>query len=324
MKLTELFKYQTEAMHLFNRAFDKNKLVHAYLLDGEIGSGTIEASIYMAKKLLCQNDNPPCLECNDCKRIDNNSHFSYMCIEPIGDLIKKEQIEHLIHEFSMSSLENGKTINQVYIIRDADKMNTAAANALLKFLEEPGCNRYAFLTTTNYKKMLDTIVSRCQLIHFKPVPKAYLMNELKGCGVDKDISYIVSFLTTDLTEALKYIEKGKITNLLSLAKKIIDKQIKGKDSYVEYFRNKNILLEEKEKNIHRFFLDILVLIYQEILKRTTNDGDGYFNDILNDVDFEKVDKEKIMKKLDNINQYQERFNYFVNLDLQYTGLFSKL
>lgn len=324
MELSELFKYQSEAMQLLNRAFDKNKLVHAYLLDGEIGTGTIEASIYMAKKLLCQNTNPPCLECSDCKRVDSNSHLSYMLIQPIGDLIKKEQIEHLIHEFSMSSLESSKTKNQVYIIKDADRMNTAAANSLLKFLEEPNVNHYAFLTTTNYKKILDTIVSRCQLIHFKPIPKSYLINELKGCGVEKDISYIVSFLTTDLNEALKYIEKGKITSLLSLAKKIIDKQLKGKDCYVEYFRNKSILLDEKEKSIHRFFLDILVLIYQEILKRTTNDGDGYFDDILKDLDFEKIDKEEIMKKLDNINQYQERFNYFVNLDLQYTSLFSKL
>lgn len=324
MKLSQLFTYQHEAMQLLNRAFDKNKLVHAYLLDGEIGTGTTEASIYMAKKLLCQNENPPCLTCNDCKRVDNNSHFSYMLIEPIGDLIKKEQIEHLIHEFSMSSLENGKTTNQVYIIKDADRMNTAAANSLLKFLEEPSVNHYAFLTTTNYKKILDTIVSRCQLIHFKPIPKSYLITELNGCGVEKDISYIVSFLTTDLNEALKYIEKGKITSLFSLAKKIIDKQLKGKDAYVEYFRNKSILLEEKEKNMHRFFLDILVFIYQEILKRTTNDGDGYFDDILKDLDFGKINKEQIMRKLDTINQYQERFNYFVNLDLQYTSLFSKL
>lgn len=321
MKKDELFKYQPEAMQLLTRAYEKKKLVHAYLLDGEIGTGTVEAGIYMAKQLICKSDHAPCFTCSDCIRIDNHSHLSYMYIEPIGDLIKKEQIEHLIHEFSMSSLESDV---QVYIIKDADKMNSAAANSLLKFLEEPNPNHYAFLTTTNYKKMLDTIVSRCQLIHFKPIPKAYLMNELKNCGVDKDISYIVSFLTTDLTVALKYIEQGKINNLLVLAKKIVDKEVKGKDGYVEYFRNKNLLLEEKEKNIHRFFLDILVLIYQEILQRCTNDGNGYFNDILKDIDFGKMDKENIIKKLDCINQFQERFNYFVNLDLQYTSLFSKL
>lgn len=321
MKTEELFKYQREAMTLLNRAYEKQKLVHAYLFDGEVGTGTVEAGIYMAKKLICKNENAPCFTCSDCMRIENNSHLSYMYIEPVDDIIRKEQIERLMHDFSMSSLEGNI---QVYVIKDADKMNTAAANSLLKFLEEPNSNLYAFLTTTNYKKMLDTIVSRCQFIHFKPVPKSYLMDKLKESGVDKDISYIVSFLTTDLEEALKYIEKGKINNLLVLAKKIVDKQLKGKDAYVEYYRNKTMLLEEKEKNMHRFFLDIIVLIYQEILKRATNDGDGYFDDILKDIDFEKIDKERIVKKLDVVNQYQERFNYFVNLDLQYTSLFSKL
>ncbi len=321
MRIEELFDYQPEAIRLLNKAYDKSKLAHAYLLDGEIGTGTVEAAIYMAKKLICKEKDAPCLKCSDCNRIDNNSHLSYMFIEPIGDIIKKEQIEHLIHEFSMSSLEGNI---QVYIIKDADKMNISASNSLLKFLEEPNKNHYAFLTTTNYKKMLDTIVSRCQLIHFKPIPRRFLLKELNNCGVDKDISYIVSYLTTDLNASLKYIEEGKINNLLILAKKIIDKQLKKKDPYVEYFRNKNLLLEEKDKNIHRFFLDILVLIYQEILKRTTNDGDGYFDDILKELDYQNIDKENIVNKLDYINKFQERFNYFINIDLQYTSLFAKL
>ena len=85
-----------------------------------------------------------------------------------NDVIKKEQITDVIKEFSMSGLENGA---RIYIISEADKMNVASSNALLKFLEEPVPNRYAILLTKNHKKLLDTIISRCQLLHFKPLSK---------------------------------------------------------------------------------------------------------------------------------------------------------
>lgn len=321
MKTSDLFNYQQEAMHLLENSYNKNKLVHAYLLDGERGCGTKDAAIYMAKKLLCKQDNSPCMKCNDCKKVDALTHLNFLYIEPSNDSIRKEKVEELIHEFSMSSMD-GDT--KVYIIHEADKMNTSAENSLLKFLEEPHPNHYAFLTTTNYKKLLPTIVSRCQLIHFKPVPKEYLLDKLSDCGIDLDISYVVSFLTTELDVALKYIEEGKVTNFLTVAKKIVNKDLKNKDPYVEYYRNKVLFLEEKDKEYHRLFLDILILMYQELLKKAMNEEVVYFKEDLNIEEANNITKEEIIRKLELLNLYQERFNYFVNLDLQYTSLFSKL
>lgn len=321
MKVENLFTYQKESMQFLLNSYNRNRMVHAYLLDGDNGTGTLDAATYMAKKLICKKENSPCMKCSDCKRIDSKSHLNYIYIEPINDSIKKEQIESLIHDFSMSSLENGP---QVYIIKDADKMNTSAANALLKFLEEPNPNHYAFLTTNNYRKILPTIISRCQMIHFKPVPKSVLINKLVDCGVDKDVSYIVSFLTSELEEAMGYIEDGKITNFLNVATKIVDKDIKNKDPYIEYFRNRILFLEEKDKNYHRLFLDMLILIYQEILKKLMTFKNEYFETLLENLPLERFTKEGIVNKLELINYYQERFNYNVGLDLQYTSLFTKL
>lgn len=317
MKQTDLFNYQTEAMRILVNSFEKNKMVHAYLLDGEPGSGTLDACIYMAKKLICKNNNSPCMKCNDCKKIDSLSHLDLIYIEPIADMIKKEQIALLIQELSTSSMDSG---TKVYIIKEAEKMNTAAANSLLKLLEEPHKNHYIFLTTTNYKRILPTIVSRTQVIHFKPVPRTYLLEKLKDCGIEQDIGYVVSYLTSEFETAMKYIEEGKITNLLIVAKKIVDKDLKGKDSYVEYYRNRLLFIDEKEKKYHRFFLDILILIYQELLKK---ENGKYFSDIIKDLN-NNITTEEIIRKLELLNIYQERFNYHINLDLQYTSLFSKL
>ena len=60
MKTSDLFNYQTEAMRLLNNSYEKDKLVHAYLLDGDKGSGTVDAAIYMAKKLICKSEEKPC------------------------------------------------------------------------------------------------------------------------------------------------------------------------------------------------------------------------------------------------------------------------
>ena len=104
----------------------------------------------------------------------------------------------------------------------------------------------------------------------------------------------------------------------------VDKDLKKKDSYIEYFRNKVLFLEEKDKFYHRLFLDILILIYQELLNRISLHEAKYFDDILDNVKIQEIDKKEMIRKLELLNLYQERFNYHINLDLQYTSLFSKL
>lgn len=150
------------------------------------------------------------------------------------------------------------------------------------------------------------------------------MEKLIDYGVEVDISYIVSHLTSEVDVAMKYIEEGKITNMMNIAKKIVDKDLKKKDSYIEYFRNKVLFLEEKDKFYHRLFLDILILIYQELLNRISLHEAKYFDDILDNVKIQEIDKKEMIRKLELLNLYQERFNYHINLDLQYTSLFSKL
>ena len=90
MKTSDLFNYQKEAMRLLNNSYEKDKLVHAYLLDGDKGSGTVDAAIYMAKKLICKSEEKPCNTCNDCKRVDSYTHLNFLYIEPTNDSIKKE------------------------------------------------------------------------------------------------------------------------------------------------------------------------------------------------------------------------------------------
>lgn len=320
MTYEELKKNQADVIKLLKNAKNKNKLVHAYLFEGDSGTGTLEAAKYFAMMLLC-NEEEPCLKCNTCERIEYNSHMNVVLIEPIGDVIRKEQVENLMHDFSMTSLEKGP---QIYIIKDADRMNSSAANALLKFLEEPAKDHYAILLTNNHKRLLDTIVSRTQYIHFKPVPKTFIVEQLTNMGVEKDAAYVISHITADFGEAKKFIEEGKLVLFINLAKKIVAAPFKKKDQYVEYYLNKQLLDQEKEKSWHLIFFDILILIHQELFKKANGESIKYFKSILDNIKEEQIDKQKVLDDLELLNKYEERLNYHVNCDLLYASLFVEL
>lgn len=321
MNFEELKKNQPEIIKLFHNAKQKNRLVHAYLFEGDSGTGTLEAARYFAMMLLCDEENKPCLKCNTCERIQFNSHMNVVLIEPIGDVIRKEQVENLMHDFSMTSIEKGP---QIYIIKEADKMNSAAANSLLKFLEEPAPNHYAILLTNNHKKILDTIISRTQYIHFKPVARTFIIEQLLSNGVDNDVAYVISHITSDFGEAKQYIEEGKLVLFINLAKKIITAPFKRKEQYVEYYLNKQLLLNEKDKKWHWIFIDILILIHQELFKKANLEENIYFKNTLDQIKEEQINKQSVLNRLEILNKYEERLNYNVNLDLLYTSLFVEL
>lgn len=321
MTIEELNVKQAEVIKLLQNARKKDKLVHAYLFEGDSGTGTLEAAKYFAMMLLCEEENAPCLKCRTCERIEFNSHLNVVLIEPFADMIRKEQIENLMHDFSLTALERGP---QIYIIKDADKMNASAANSLLKFLEEPAPNHYAVLLTTNHKKMLDTIISRCQFIHFKPVSRTYIEEQLLAEDIDPDLAYVISHITSDLAEARKYAAEGKLNIFLNLAKKVATSRLRKKDPYVDYYLNRNILTEEKEKSWHFIFFDTLILIYQEMLNKLNNQPTKHFTQTLENVREQNIDKNEILRIINVLNTYEERLNYNVNIELLYSSLFVEI
>lgn len=315
----ELMKtLQSEAYRILQNSYYLEKLSHAYLFEGFTGCGKDEMAVYMAMQLLCNKPNKPCLECENCKKVLSGNHINVMIIKPTTEIIKKEQIDELVKEFSMTSLEGG---NQVYIIYEAEKMNASASNALLKFLEEPAPNRYGFLVTSNIDRILPTITSRTQIIHFKPASSKELVKILNENGIDSDISYCATTLTNDADEIKNLISEGKIIDFVDFAKKIATATFKKDDPFVIYYLNKD-LLQEENKMWHRFLFDVLALIYQEAIKIKSNKEPTYFKKVFKDIaDLSDIN---LNKKLELIIEHQKRLNYYVNMPLFYTNFFCEL
>lgn len=235
-----------------------NRLTHAYIFSGDNGVGKKEMALFFSSMLYCNNDEP-CYNCINCKQIFNHEHPNVYEIAPDGASIKKAQIEALQEEFSKTSLVNGP---RIYIIEDADKMNASSANSLLKFIEEPtGVDTYALLLTTDITNMLSTIVSRCGHIHFKSMDKSLLYNLLIDNNVDSESAYIIKEITNSLDNGISMSN----SNDFKVVKKLIDTflDIKNSSDSIKYLRTN--VVELSKNDILRMFLEILALLYEDML-----------------------------------------------------------
>jgi DNA polymerase-3 subunit delta' len=128
------------------------------------------------------NISEPCGVCRSCRKILSNSHPDIIHIKPSGNNIRISQIRDLCDTLSLKPYE---AKIRVVILSDAQAMNTAAGNALLKILEEPPDNTMLILTATEKSDLIPTVSSRCQNIKFNPVPRKKIERMLTDSkGID--------------------------------------------------------------------------------------------------------------------------------------------
>lgn len=152
--IEETEKKQKPLMDKFLQVVNNHELSHSYLFNGEEGVGKLSLALFITMRMFCKNvsdDSMPCGHCDECRRIAEQQHPDVVIIKPDGLSIKVDQIRYLKSEFSKSGLEGNQ---KFFIVCDAEKMTTGAANSLLKFIEEPGANIVSFLLTTN-KNLID-------------------------------------------------------------------------------------------------------------------------------------------------------------------------
>ena len=142
---------QLEAKRLLTAALAEGG-AHAYLLHGPAGVGKRTAAFAFAGVLL-----------GDERRVLSRSHPDLYLLEPLGEMIRIDDIRALRHDLHMRPFEGDR---RVYLVLDADRMNEDAADALLKDLEEPPSYAVIVLVAGELGPLPPTILSRCQLVPF--------------------------------------------------------------------------------------------------------------------------------------------------------------
>ncbi|MAZ39393.1 MAG: DNA polymerase III subunit delta' [Legionellales bacterium] len=187
-------------------AIYNNKLAHALLLKGESGLGKLEFAKALAQKLLCQqNLEQACHQCPACHWFAQETHPDYYSILEYKAAIKVDEIRSLLPFLQQKS--HCSTGKKVIIIALAEYMNQAAANALLKVLEEPTDNTYFILITENSSQLKPTIKSRCQFINFPTCHDESILTWFMQQGYDKQTAKeALWFMDGRPLEAIKLIE----------------------------------------------------------------------------------------------------------------------
>lgn len=260
----DLYELQPQISGMLKNSILRERVSHAYLFDGEKGTGKKEMGLLFAKSLLCEdltNEYEPCNRCSHCKRIMSGNHPDVHLIEPDGLSIKKDQIKSLQEEFSKKGVESKQ---KIYLVISADKMSVQAANSLLKFLEEPATGTVAILMTEQIQRILPTILSRCQTLSFKPLSPEMVKKRLLNHGLDMQSSSIISHVTQNFEEGIllgseewfaqsqkKVVKLYEVLNTNSLKALLYLQQ--------EWFTH------FKERDQLNRGLDLLYLIYKDLL-----------------------------------------------------------
>jgi DNA polymerase III subunit delta' len=155
-----------EQWQALQSAWTQKRSPQSLLFVGALDRALIELVTEWMYLIFCKShEKKSCHECIDCHMVARKEHPDIEWIKPekSGGPIKIDQIRELQ---SYSYLTPQRAPHRLIIIESADRMNTAAANALLKILEEPAPHTLFLLLATQISTVLPTVLSRCQVMHF--------------------------------------------------------------------------------------------------------------------------------------------------------------
>jgi DNA polymerase III subunit delta' len=219
-----------------------SRLPHASLLIGPAGVGKTAFAEQVATLLLCESPFPAmtaCGICDSCRWLAAGNHPDFRRVGPDEDgdsetasteksaekgrkrspgIIRIDQIRELEGFVFVGSHRKG---NRVVLITEAEAMNPAAANALLKILEEPPSSVYYLLISTRSKSLLPTLRSRCRVLAFGAPDTSAATDWLRGAGLEKQAKRYLGLAGGAPMRVAQWKEEGQLAPIDALVDSLI-------------------------------------------------------------------------------------------------------
>ena len=178
-----------------------NMKAHAFIIASSNAELREKEALTLACQNICEiNTQIPCMECPSCRKVLAGFHPDVVVISRKTDdkgKIKREiQVEQIRHMAADAYTRPQQSEKKVYIIKDADSMNTSAQNAALKILEEPPAYAVFILCAESSEALLPTIRSRCVTIRVdgeKEEARSELASEYIALAAKKDLAKLCAF-----------------------------------------------------------------------------------------------------------------------------------
>mgnify|MGYP000561756725 FL=1 len=312
-----------DILKYISSAVENNRVSHAYILNGERGSGKRMLANLFATTLLCESGNSePCGKCHSCRQAESGNH---------PDIIRvtHEKPNSISVDDIRTQVNNTVDIKpyqgpyKVYIIPQADLMTPQAQNAILKTIEEPPAYAVFLLLTENAEMLLPTINSRCVMLKLRNIKdtliRKYLMENLEIPDYKADMC--TAFAQGNMGRAIMLANSEHFNEIreeaVQLLKHIHDMELSEIVGAV-----KNISVYKLEITD---YLDIIMIWYRDVLlyKATKEIDKVVFKDQLQSIKEQarKSSYEGIELILESLEKAKARLKANVNFDLVMELLF---
>lgn len=245
-------------------AIKTGNLSHAYIINGEYGSGRQTIASALTKTIQCQSktdDTDACGVCTSCKQAESHNHPDIKYITHDKTSISVNDIrEQLNNDISIKPYSSEY---KIYIIPDANKMTEQAQNALLKTIEEPPVYAIIILLTENCDSLLPTIRSRCVTLTMNPIEKdkicTYLENKFQLEPEQAQIA--ANYCQGNIGKAIRFASSSDFIEM----KNQVLKLLKNLDSMDIASIIDTIKEFSTHKNDINDYLDLMLLWYRDVL-----------------------------------------------------------
>lgn len=259
-KMSLPLPWQLQAWQKLIQRWKNNSLPHGLLFTGNKGLGKHAFAAEFAKLLLCEaskTQENPCGKCRSCELIHAGNHpdLLQLTLQENSKVIKIDQIREFIATVSQTSYLGGL---RIALFMNAHHLHMAAANALLKTLEEPPPNCIFILITDRYANLSPTIRSRCQTVTFSIPPKEIAQQWLTNNVAENSNQELLLRLAEGAPiKALEYADEGRMSQRKSVVE-ILQKLVeKGADPLAEAAICTKLSLVEVIFDLYSILVDIV-------------------------------------------------------------------